>query len=199
MQYIEEPENIPLGGDRGRNTSNHSCDIEMGVAPKDSRTFPRSPVDRSKYTSLDFGLQVLDPVPQSRLTESDTMYNIGEMYIHASGALFTSNEVYGMESDDMPEKLALSSSPADDAGNECVICLTEVQQIFLLPCRYSVYALCVYQYILTQKQNINIGTCAFVRIAFCILINALFVAPHLKILCPFKMNILYHGEPQSSF
>jgi hypothetical protein len=95
----------------------------------------RSSIDRSRYTSLDFGLQVLHPVADPG--EGRAAYDIDELYVHAAGAMYTSSDIYGLTSNGggTPPEGGETPPAGGEDSSECVICLTEAQDIFLLPCR----------------------------------------------------------------
>ena len=88
-------------------------------------------MDRSKYDALDFGLQVLHP---NKVTgESLNEFDYDELFVHTGGSMFAAGDIYGL-----PSAPGSVDSPhfGENSPSECVICLTEVQEIFLLPCRY---------------------------------------------------------------
>lgn len=83
---------------------------------------------------MDFGLQVLHPSVSEAAGTS--VYDMDELYVHAAGSMFTANDIYGLANGDngVPEGSG-ESLAVEEGSNECVICLTESQDIFLLPCR----------------------------------------------------------------
>jgi len=111
-------------------------DIELGTRSTNSRqnSFDGSPVDRSKYTALDFGLQILHP----RVADEDgevASIEYGDLFVHAGGSMFTSSDVYGLPGGGSGATRT-GESHEHEGSTECVICLTEMQDVFLLPCRH---------------------------------------------------------------
>ena len=88
-------------------------------------------VERTRFTSLDFGLQVLEPSDNV-----SALYDVDELFVHASGSMYVSSDIYGLSSDKDSKESEHALVESEDS-NECVICLTEAQEIFLLPCRYA--------------------------------------------------------------
>ena len=140
--------------DTGKNhTTCLEGDIELGTTSGSGKFFSSrqnkptvsgdTSIDRSRYTSLDFGLQVLQPNPVPACgANSDAQrvsaYDIEELYVHAAGSMFASSDIYGLTAGDKETAERTEGKPeegAEEDSNECVICLTEAQEIFLLPCR----------------------------------------------------------------
>lgn len=122
------------GGGGGGNSA-ADTDIELGAVPSDSGRSNQSLVE-GNYMALNFGLQVMTAVADSDSDGGEgsglqDVCDLDEMYVHAAGALYTSSDIYGLPEGER------GPSPAEegDSGGECVICLTDMQEIFLLPCR----------------------------------------------------------------
>jgi hypothetical protein len=85
---------------------------------------------------------VLSPASSESIenTPSTTVYDIEELYVHAAGAMYVSSDIYGLASGpdtlgDEGEGEGGGAAEGGESSDECVICLTEAQEIFLLPCR----------------------------------------------------------------
>lgn len=66
------------------------------------------------------------------------------MYVQAGGMELLLQELYGLENKQKPEEAADEAAAdsdsdgdlEDDLGAECVICITDVKDTLLLPCRH---------------------------------------------------------------
>jgi hypothetical protein len=92
--------------------------------------------------SLDFALLLLSPSHSQRDSDVETtnapssaVLRVDELLIHAEGGLHSVHDVYGVPSQYSSPPPQETEEDGKSEENDCVICLTEKKDIFLLPCR----------------------------------------------------------------
>ena len=78
--------------------------------------------EKNDYAKIDFGLYFLE--------ESNGSVQANSFVVGVDGAIFSPTEMFGLSSD------SSANQEDEDAGGECLICLTDPKEVLLLPCKH---------------------------------------------------------------